>query len=148
MTDLVKAQPKLFLGCEPSLLEAQISGSYGQLNELLPPSVDIDAVVQDQPSVLFQSSSTLGSALQHLKLLQLDHIEPADTARLLQVGVWHDVLGCVGGVCVFERAELESAQCYSRSKASWEASELASLLQAARSAAPYASLPPMQNCLV
>ena len=81
--DLVKSQPILFLGSEPSVLMPQIAESYGQLNEQLPACVDVDAVVHEQPTVLFQSRSTLRSALQQVQFLHLEHIDPADTARLL-----------------------------------------------------------------
>lgn len=84
-SDLAKAEPDLFLGSDSSLLEAQILDSYQQLHAQLPSTVDVDAVVQHQPAVLFQSRARLRAALGHVRVMQLDHIDPADTARLLQV---------------------------------------------------------------
>ena len=81
--DLIKAQPTLFLGSH--FAERQISHSYEQLQEQLPDSVDVDAIVQDQPAVLFQSSAALHAALQQIRVLHLKDIEPADAARLLMV---------------------------------------------------------------
>lgn len=85
VSDLVKAQPALFFGSPKDMLKAQIARSYDQLHQELSANVDIDELVQEAPGVLFQSTSSLTAALQNIRHLQLNHIEPADTARLLQI---------------------------------------------------------------
>lgn len=64
VSDLVKSRPASFLHAEQSSLEAQISGSYAQLAQQLPHGFDIDALIQEQPAILFQHPTALQGALR------------------------------------------------------------------------------------